>query len=271
MNRNRGWSRHSLYVVAGLLAASTAMAQGGHPGHDKKATPDSASTAHEAMAGHMASGPHMRMTPARPRTVADSVHAMAIADTLRRALARYADPAVAERDGYKLFAPQIKNQKNYHYTKWSSALAEAFRFNPAKPTSILYTRDSASGKLKLLGAMYSMPKRASLARLNDRVPLSVTEWHLHTNLCAPREGEEDRWFELKDGKPLFGLQGTIADQRACDAAGAKFHDVIFGRMVHANVFAGTDLKSVWSHEESGADHAHPGVDHRQSSKEHKTP
>lgn len=250
-------NRHSLYVGAGLLVASTALAQGGHPGHEKMAAPDSSTAAHEAMAGHMTSGPHMRMTPARSRTTADSVRAMAIADTLRRALAKYADPAVAERDGFKLFAPQVKNQKTYHYTKWQNGLAEAFRFNPAKPTSILYTRDSTSGKLKLAGAMYTMPRRASPAQLDKRVPLSVTEWHLHTNLCVPKKGQEERWLEQKDGKQLFGLQGTIVTQDGCDAAGGKFHDVVFGWMVHANVFAGTDLKSIWGHEESASDHHHP--------------
>jgi sulfate-transporting ATPase len=51
------------------------------------------------MAGVMLASPHMRMSPSRPRTTDDSVRAMAIAGTLRRALMKYADPsAAAERD-----------------------------------------------------------------------------------------------------------------------------------------------------------------------------
>ncbi len=203
--------------------------------------------AHEAMAGAMMESAHMRMTPMRPRTVADSVRATAIADTLRAALARYADPAAAERAGFKLFAPQIKNQKVFHYTNWKYALGAAFRFDPAKPTSILYKRD-ASGQMKLVGAMYTMPKRASPADLDRRVPLSVAQWHLHTNLCLPPKGQEQRYSELQNGKPLFGLSGTITTKDACDAEHGTFHPVIFGWMVHANVFEGTDLASVWGHE-----------------------
>ena len=47
---------------------------------------------------------------------------------------------------------------------------------------------------------------------------------------------------------------TRMDQRTraeCEAAGGEFTPQLFGWMVHANVFAGTDPKSIW-----GADHAH---------------
>jgi hypothetical protein len=208
----------------------------GDPGH----------AAHEAMAGAMVGSAHMRMTPMRPRTTADSVRAMAIADTLRAALARYADPAAAERAGFKLFAPQLKNQKVFHYTNWKYALGSAFRFDATKPTSILYKKD-ATGRMKLVGAMYTMPKRASPADLDKRVPLSVAQWHLHTNLCLPPKGQEAR-YEQQDGKVLFGLAGTIVTKEACDAENGTFHPVIFGWMVHANVFEGTDLATVWGHE-----------------------
>jgi hypothetical protein len=173
-------------------------------------------SAHEAMAGKMTESAHMRMTPTRARTTADSVRAMALADTLRSALSRYADPASAERDGYKLFAPKLKNQRIYHYTKGSNALEAAFRFNAAEPTSILYKKDSA-GRMHLSGAMYTMPRSATPEDLDKRVPLSVTQWHLHTNLCAPRQGQEQRYAELQNGKPLFGLAGTITTKEAGDA------------------------------------------------------
>src|SRR5258708_21046534 len=95
----------SLYLLTSLLGPAAAVAQGarsGGGGMGGMAMPDkSGDAAHEAMAGNMLDGPHMRMTPMRPQTVADSVRAMAIADTLRSALAKYADPAAAERDGFK--------------------------------------------------------------------------------------------------------------------------------------------------------------------------
>jgi hypothetical protein len=245
-----------LYVLSRLGMPAVMLGQG-MPGM-KMGTDPAGQAAHEAMAGKMASGAHMRMTELRAMTSADSVRAMAIADTLRRALAKYADPAAAERDGYKLFAPPLKNPKVYHYTNWKHALGEAFRFNPQKPTSILYT-ENASGKMQLAGAMYTMPKRASPAELDKRIPLSVTQWHLHTNLCVPRKGDKKRWTEVQNGKPLFGLAGTITTKSACDAENGRFTDVLFGWMVHANVFQGTDLKSVWGHDEMDErDHPHGG-------------
>jgi len=237
--------RLSLYAIALLALPAVILAQGmGGMTMDDPA----GAAAHEAMAGHMTESAHMRMTPTRPATHADTVRATAVADTLRRALSKYSDPAAAERDGFRLFAPKIKNQKVYHYTKWSNALGEAFRFDPSRPTSILYKKDS-TGTMKIVGAMYTMPKRTKPEDLDKRVPLSLTQWHLHTNLCVPRKGDERRYTELKDGRPLFGLQGSITTKDACDAANGRFSPVLFGWMVHANVFEGTDLKSVWGHDE----------------------
>ena len=75
--------------------------------------------------------------------------------------------------------------------------------------------------------MYTMPKRASEDQLNARLPLSVATWHLHTNLCMPPR-EQRRTADWT----RFGLRGSIATQEACDAAGGRFHPVIFGWMVH---------------------------------------
>lgn len=234
-----------IWLLLRLAVPTETLAQGSMPDH----------AAHEAMAGMMMASPHMRMSPTRTRTTADSVRAMAIADTLRRALSRYADPSAAEADGFKLFAPNMKNQKVFHYTKWSNAVGEAFRFNPSKPTSILYKKD-ASGQMKIVGAMYTMPKRASADDLDKRVPLSVTQWHLHTNLCAPKKGAESRYLETRDGKPLFGLAGTIVTKEDCLAADGRWSDTIFGWMVHANVFEGTDLVTVWGHDDHDEHGAH---------------
>ena len=241
-----------------LAIATIARAQAGHEGHvmPRRPTNDTAAVM-EAMAHPMASA-HMRMTPTRKPTGADSARAVAVADTLRRALERYRDPAAAERDGYKLFAPQVKDQKVFHYTKYGNAFLEAFRFNAAKPTSILYRRDSVTGALKIVGGMYTMPKRARPVDLDNRVPLSITQWHLHTNLCAPSRGEESRLTETRNGTPVFGVAGSITTRAACDVEHGRFWPVLFGWMVHANVFEGTDLHAVWGHDELAA-HAAPSV------------
>jgi hypothetical protein len=75
--------------------------------------------------------------------------------------------------------------------------------------------------------MYTMPKRATEEQLNARVPLSIAMWHLHTNLCIAPRSEGATVDRTK-----FGLRGSIATEQACDAAGGRFHPVIFGWMVH---------------------------------------
>ena len=200
--------------------------------------------AEESMSAAMAMNPHMRMTAPRTATHADSLRARALADTLRAALAKYKDVKVAESDGFRLFAPQVKTQRVYHFTRKWNAVKAAFSFDPAEPTSLLYTKD-ASGNFVLTGAMYTAPRRASEDDLNARVPLSIARWHEHVNICIPRRGDAERWKEMKNGQMLFGPAGAIATKADCDAANGRWFAQLFGWMVHANVFAGEDLATVW--------------------------
>jgi hypothetical protein len=162
---------------------------------------------------------------------------------LRQAIAKYQDVRVAEADGYKMFAPEMKNQPQYHFTKNWNAMRNQFGFDPARPTSLLYKKD-AEGRLVLTGAMYTASRRTSEDELDRRVPLSVARWHRHVNWCVPRRLDKDRWSETRDGRPLFGPLG-VATRDECDAVGGRFIPQAFGWMVHANVFAGNDLRSIW--------------------------
>ena len=189
---------------------------------------------------------HMEVTALRKPTRADSAKAIAVAKELRSAIAKYADTASAVRDGYTMFAPQMKTQKTYHFTRNMNAFTSVFRFDPAKPTSLLYERDS-TGRMKLVGAMYTMPKRASLDRLNDRIPLSIAQWHKHVNWCVPGKKHQERWLEKKNGLPVFGPESPIATEAECKKVGGEFHETAFGWMIHANVFAGDDLATVFGH------------------------
>lgn len=251
-----------------LVAISrTAGAQQTTHVHDHAAKPqpapptDPAAEAASATMGHEGTMPahvraHMRMSPRRPATREDSVRAAAIVMTLRDALGRYRDVRVAEADGFKMFAPQLKNQRVYHFTHYGKAFREHFRFDPTQPTSLLYRKDSA-GTFVLVGAMYVAPKRASLDDLDKRVPLSVAQWHAHTNICVPPPRQRERWREMRDGKMLFGPAGVIATKEECSAAGGRFHEQLFGWMVHANVFASDDPAVIWGDEHgSGSQHAH---------------
>jgi hypothetical protein len=83
---------------------------------------------------------------------------------------------VAVADGFRMFAPGMKQQHVYHFTNYLNALEEAFRFDATRPTSLLYERQP-DGRLKLIGAMYTMPRRSSLDQLDARVTLSVATRH----------------------------------------------------------------------------------------------
>lgn len=187
---------------------------------------------------------HMKLTPSRPATHADTVRALNIATELKRAIAKYQDTAAAVADGYKMFLPGVKNQRVYHFTNNGHAVRAAFAFDAAKPTSILYKRE-ADGRLHLVGAMYTAPNAASLNRLDARVPLSIAHWHEHVNWCLPKQGEASRYLETQHGKPVFGPESAVATKSACDAVGGTFYPRLFGWMVHVDVFAGQDLASVF--------------------------
>jgi hypothetical protein len=201
--------------------------------------PDDASVGeHNAMVDmqHMHSGdtPHMHMTKPRPATADDQKRANEIVEELRSGIEKYKDYRVALNDGYKIFMPNIP-QPEYHFTNYENGFLEAFAFNPARPTSLLY-RKTSSG-YDLVGAMYTMPKRATEEQLNDRVPLSVATWHLHTNLCMPPKGDRRHADWMK-----FGLRGSIATESACHAAGGTFYPVIFGWMVHVYPYEDSTAK-----------------------------
>jgi hypothetical protein len=185
---------------------------------------------------HMHHGdmPHMHMTAPRPQTAEDQKRAQEIVEQLRPAMEKYKDYHVALNEGFKIFHPNLP-QKEYHFTNYTNGFLEAFGFDAARPTSLLYKK-TANG-YELVGAMYTMPRFATEEQLNERVPLSVATWHLHTNLCMP---PKDKMRTADWSK--FGLRGSIATQEACDAAGGKFHPVIFGWMVHVYPYEDSTTK-----------------------------
>jgi hypothetical protein len=228
-----------LLLVASLLSLATAR---------------SVSAQMTGMADHVMSGPmdanmmkHMQLTPPRAPTHEDSLRATRVATELRQAIAKYRDTAVAVADGYQLFLPNVKTQKVYHFTNNRRALLSVFHFDASKPTSVLYTRD-ASGKLRLIGAMYTLPRNASLARIDSRVPLSIGRWHKHVNWCLPPKNDIARFAEQQNGQPVFGPESPIDTKTGCDAVQGEFHSSVFGWMLHANVFEGTDLGTIFADE-----------------------
>lgn len=209
-----------------------------------------AAAAHEAMSGPMARDPHLKLTPLRGPTAAATARAARLVADIRAALDAFRDVRVAQTQGFRQFLPGVK-QPVYHFTNWWWAREEMFRFNPAKPTSLLYRQDPG-GALVLVGAMYSAPARASLEQLDRRIPLSVARWHEHVNWCLPPAGQAARWREVRDGTPVFGPKSPIATAEACARVGGRFVPRMFGWMVHVMAFASEDPKVIW-----GGGHEHP--------------
>ena len=191
-------------------------------------TEDVHASEHTAMADmatmHHGNTPHMRMTARLAPAPGDQQRAVEIEGKLRAGIAKYKDYHVALNEGFKIFLPNVP-QAEYHFTNYTNGFLEAFTFDPARPTSLLYKKTSTG--YELVGAMYTMPRRATEGELNERVPLSMATWHLHTNLCMPPKGQMRRTDWTK-----FGLKGSISTKEACDAAGGRFSSVVFGWMVH---------------------------------------
>lgn len=182
--------------------------------------------------GHQHMGAHMHMTAPRPATPEDWARAEKVADELRDSIEKYKDYRVALADGFQIFLPNVP-QPMYHFTSARNGFLESFTFDPGRPTSLLYKK-RASG-YELIGAMYTMPKIATEEQLNERVPLSVAQWHLHTNLCVPKVGGAADWTK-------FGLTGSITTQAACESNGGRFYPIIFGWMVHVYPYQPTREK-----------------------------
>lgn len=256
------------FTAAALLCASTVHAQNatkpapnvpssGAAGADMSEMqreteqyPEAARAANDAMSsmsGHdnmgggmdMSANPHMFMTELQPKQPGDDRRAEEIVEILGKSIAKYKDYKAAIADGYQIFLPKVPQQQ-YHFTNYKNAIAAAFIFNPAHPTSLLY-RKSGDG-YELVGAMFTAPKNATEQQLNERVPLSIARWHEHVNFCMPPKNAVPAQVDWKK----FGLAGSIATQDACVQANGRWVKQIFGWMVHVYPFA-QDPAQVWAH------------------------
>jgi hypothetical protein len=218
------------------------------PTSSDKDEADADTSAHvmHSMEGHMDMGPHMKMTALRPVKPQDVARAERVVEAARKTSEKYLDYQAALAEGFKIFHPEIP-QKMYHFTNPRYAIEAQFRFNPEHPTSLLYERHGDD--YKLIGVMYTAPKRFTEDQLDERIPLSVAQWHEHVNFCSP---PADKKQEMLAAHPQFGLRGSIRTQDACDAAGGTFHPVIFNWMVHVYPFE-KDQAGIWSVERQHGD------------------
>jgi hypothetical protein len=227
--------------MAGMdMSHASSPAQGQDP-HDMPgmAGEGSAMAMNSMESHHMDMGPHMKMTALRPVQPRDQEKADQVAQAARAVADKYKDYKVALADGFKIFLPNVQ-QKQYHFTNYRYAFEARNNFDPSRPTSLLY--EKRGDDYKLIGVMYTTKKDATEDQLNERVPLSIAQWHAHVNLCLPpRDKKED----VLPQSTKFGLRGSIATKEDCDAAGGKFYPQVFGWMVHVYPFE-QKAEDVWS-------------------------
>lgn len=246
-----GWTRPP-QSNQGAQPAQPSMPGMDMPAHDMQSmssdqAPENAGAATvHSMEGHMDMGPHMKMTALRPAKPGDAARAQAVVEAARKVSEKYLDYHAALADGFKIFLPNIP-QKMYHFTNYEYARASKFTFNPDKPTSLLYEKHGDD--YKLIGVMYIASRQLTEDELDQRIPLSVAQWHEHVNFCTAPMGRKLEYFKPH---PEFGLRGSIATQEACDAAGGTFHPVILDWMVHLYPFE-KDPAQIWSVERQHTD------------------
>jgi hypothetical protein len=237
-----------LLSIAGLLTPAhplaSAAAQGGTENAHATAGADGAMT-------HMSG--HMYMTTLRAAKPGDRQRADAVVAAARTAMDPYRDYRKALADGYQIFLPNIP-QPQYHFTNYANGREAAQRFDPLRPTSLLYKK-TAEGGYVLVGAMYTDRVDANEDELDRRIPLSIARWHQHTNFCRAPLGQGAAYFG-PDAK--FGLLGSITTREECEAAGGEFFPHIFGWMVHVYPYE-TDPQKIWSVDDD--QHGHDSMDH----------
>jgi len=205
----------------------------------------------------MPNDPHMLMTRHQPAQPGDQARADSLAAAVERGVERFKDLKVAQAEGYQFFPPNPpQHLQIVHLVHRKYSEDEVDGFNANKPGSLLYER-SGDG-WRLVGAMITAPVDATPQQLDDRAPLSVTQWHLHQDICVPKPiWDEQAWARTgTDGKPLFGPEGAIASKAECKEANGRFMPVVFGWMTHAYVFA-PNPSDLWNqHYGHGNGHGH---------------
>ncbi|HEV2250278.1 MAG TPA: hypothetical protein VGT60_07215 [Candidatus Limnocylindria bacterium] len=114
-------------------------------------------------------------SPAREATPAERAAANALLAATRSSLARYADPAAAAADGYR-----VNGLAGIDFHAANPAYERDGRvFDPAHPESLVYAV-APNGRPVLLGAVFQMPE---LGQAGPAIGGPLTTWHGHEQVC----------------------------------------------------------------------------------------
>ena len=92
-------------------------------------------------------------------------------------LRRFTTPAEAMAAGYRSIGDALTGDE--HYVKWSD-VDDGHILDPTRPESLVY--ENRDGKQEIAAAMYMLPFGSRFTDAPD-VGGSLTQWHVHENLC----------------------------------------------------------------------------------------
>jgi hypothetical protein len=178
---------------------------------------------------------HTRMSEMRDVVSTEGMaHTQRLLAMLRAELARYRDPAAAERDGYRREGEDVPVGALKHYFNDANYRKNLTHLDPEAPPAILYRRTKTG--YELAGVMFTAPIATSMDELDGRLPLALAHWHSHRNLCVAKRGTPAL---SREDRMRFGFSGSIATRDACAAAGGVFLDNVYGWMSHIYPYAPT--------------------------------
>ena len=178
---------------------------------------------------------HTRMSEARDVVPpGELAHTQRLLAMLRSDLARYRDPAAAERDGFLKQGDDVPVGSLKHFFKYENFAKNQTHLDPRAPAAILYRRTAAG--FELAGVMFTAPISAPMDELDRRIPLALGHWHSHRNICMPPKGAP---MATHAQRAPFGFEGTIVTRAACDAVHGAFLDNVYGWMTHVYPYAPT--------------------------------
>jgi hypothetical protein len=129
------------------------------------------------------------------------------ADTLLKTtivdLKRFRTPAMAYAAGYRSIGDALTGDE--HYVNWSYS-NDGHVLDPTRPESVVY--EVQKGKQVAVAAMYSLPFGSTFRDVPE-VGGSLTQWHVHRNLC------------LTDNPQQRVVAGLVSDDGACPTGTTK--------------------------------------------------
>ncbi|HKY52312.1 MAG TPA: hypothetical protein VJP45_13730 [Candidatus Limnocylindria bacterium] len=174
----RGWGR--MRAAAGAVAVCVLVVLTGATswiGAFRAAAGEPGAVAgHHVHAGGVAPpGTILPLVADREPTAEERVAATRLVDAARVALARYADPAVAAADGYR-----VNGLAGLDFHAANPAYEHDGRIlDPARPETLVYAV-APDGRAVLMGAMFLMP---DMRTPGPTVGGPLTVWHAHEHVC----------------------------------------------------------------------------------------